>query len=411
VAVEFYEARNELPVMHMVLAKVDPTGKQDARKADGEAGSDFFKANLGVLLWFVLLAFGGGLLALYYTSIDYFPDIEWQESLTYLGVLSIIGGTIVLCYALLLFVPGVIWSEFLIFDDDMKWHLCYEGYKDLEPCIMALLWRIALPFMVFIVPIHLLLSAFPGVSPGVWALPLMVAACFVAYRINRNDTFRQSVHGLTHLSISGRYMAFFVFSMLANLAALLFIRKFLVEKVSAFAPLSMICTGMIILSNIAVALQFKKRRFSACVSGIMATLVLLVAGHLLSTGEKPSVRFMSSFGLGSPVTMVLDERGAQIFKLHGIDVIPPIPLPNGDGQQKKLDNSSALFKAEGIEILSRLGSEYFLRSPSRQQRFSVPKKDVISWSYDGIPPVVASGRSVPAADAPQRVASRSPMQP
>jgi hypothetical protein len=43
-----------------------------------------------LLLWFILLVFGGGCLASYYSRIGYFPRIAWEESLSYLGVLSIV---------------------------------------------------------------------------------------------------------------------------------------------------------------------------------------------------------------------------------------------------------------------------------------------------------------------------------
>ena len=109
---------------------------------------------LGLLIWLVLIAFGGGLLAMYYATVGYFPDIKWDESLTYLAVLSILGGCIALAYTLLLFLPGVIWSEFLIFDKELRHSLCFIGNDGHEPCTFSILRRLGVPFAIFMISTH-----------------------------------------------------------------------------------------------------------------------------------------------------------------------------------------------------------------------------------------------------------------
>src|ERR1700710_2957120 len=78
------------------------------------------KLDASVALWLMLFVFGGGLLALYYAGVGYFPEVSWQDALTYLALMTIIGGSLLVAYSFLLFVPGVIWSEFLICDDQLK---------------------------------------------------------------------------------------------------------------------------------------------------------------------------------------------------------------------------------------------------------------------------------------------------
>ena len=78
--------------------------------------SDLLKPHVGLLIWIIFLGFGGGVLALYYADINYLPEIAWDASLTFLGVISIIGGTIVVILSLLLFFPGFIWCRFFICD-------------------------------------------------------------------------------------------------------------------------------------------------------------------------------------------------------------------------------------------------------------------------------------------------------
>lgn len=82
----------------------------------------------------------GGILALYYAGIGYFPEFTWQDALTYLALMTIIGGTLLVAYSFLLFVPGAIWAEWLI---DKRFMLPSPQGKKLrdqepkgqEPCV------------------------------------------------------------------------------------------------------------------------------------------------------------------------------------------------------------------------------------------------------------------------------------
>src|SRR5579864_99782 len=110
----------------MALARIEEATSTELvyaayERVEGEKATD----GAGFLPWVLLFAFGGGGLAVYYSRIGYFPDIEWQQALSYLGALAIIGGWIVVLFSLLLFVPGFIWSEFLIFDPTILGVLCF----------------------------------------------------------------------------------------------------------------------------------------------------------------------------------------------------------------------------------------------------------------------------------------------
>jgi len=100
--------------------------------------------------------FGGGLLALYYAGIGYFPEVTWQDALTYMALMTIIGGSLLVAYSFLLFVPGVIWSEFLICDKQLHVVLMM-GAREWEPCVVSVTKRILFPFAVFMVFCHFLL--------------------------------------------------------------------------------------------------------------------------------------------------------------------------------------------------------------------------------------------------------------
>src|SRR5690348_16740900 len=76
--------------------------------------------------WLTFLTLGGGILLLYYARLNYLPEVEWDKSLVYLALATLIGGTVALLLGLSLFVPGYIWSEFLIYDERLKNAFCFH---------------------------------------------------------------------------------------------------------------------------------------------------------------------------------------------------------------------------------------------------------------------------------------------
>jgi hypothetical protein len=114
------------------------------------------KLDTSLALWLILFVFGGGLLALYYAGIGYFPEVSWQDSLTYMALMTIIGGSLLVAYSFLLFVPGAIWSEFLIFDKQLH-KVLMMGARAWEPCVLSVMKRILFPFALFMAFCHLLL--------------------------------------------------------------------------------------------------------------------------------------------------------------------------------------------------------------------------------------------------------------
>jgi hypothetical protein len=114
----------------------------------GEEKGDLFKGrDLGLLLWLTLFGFGGGLLSLYYANVGYFPDIKWDESLTYLGVMTIAGAFLLIVYGLLLLLPGWIWSKYLIHEEYLADFLCDSHSIRSTPCVRNTLRYIAMPFL------------------------------------------------------------------------------------------------------------------------------------------------------------------------------------------------------------------------------------------------------------------------
>jgi hypothetical protein len=118
------------------------------------------KLNTSIALWLILFVFGGGLLALYYAGIGYFPEVSWQDALTYMAMMTIIGGSLFVGYSFLLLVPGAIWSEYLISDERFEQILRLKTRK-WEPCVWRVTVRIIFPFFLFMAFCHFLLYLQP----------------------------------------------------------------------------------------------------------------------------------------------------------------------------------------------------------------------------------------------------------
>jgi hypothetical protein len=133
------------------------------------------KLDASIALWLIFFVFGGGLLALYYAGISYFPEVSWQDALTFMALMTIIGGSLLLAYSFLLFVPGAIWSEFLICDGQLNKVLTMAA-RPLEPCVWTISKQILFPFAIFMAFCHFLL--YEGGSPRLvpWGAAASLAA-------------------------------------------------------------------------------------------------------------------------------------------------------------------------------------------------------------------------------------------
>ncbi|PYQ56198.1 MAG: hypothetical protein DMF53_26235, partial [Acidobacteria bacterium] len=137
-------------------------GSEDATQEAGEgkvkeneADSDL-KPDFKALEWLVLFGLGGGLLSMYYASIGYFPQVQWEESLLFLGLMAILGSFFLLLFAALLYVPGRIWCTFLICDTYLKEALSYKAAPE-QTCLTSVLSTLALPFGLYFATVHILL--------------------------------------------------------------------------------------------------------------------------------------------------------------------------------------------------------------------------------------------------------------
>jgi hypothetical protein len=369
----------------------------DDEAGPGDTVAEPFKSHASPLIA-VFLAFGGALLVLHYARVGYLPEIRWENSLSYLFALSLIGGGLTLLYGLLLFFPGVIWSEFLVFDAHLRSRLCYRTSDGLEPCLLHIARDIAVPFAIFMTSAHWAITAKAPVQIATTVSEgLALASIYLWWRLRKlshPDPEVVGVNGVppaTSPALLVKYLLAFISSAGISLVSVVVISY--VEDPHDHVPLLVLCTIVVIIANLLVAMQFRSRRMRAIVTSFLAAAVLLAAGEIMQQRpeQRMSARVLSQFGVDTPdpVTVVVDARGSEVMKRLGIPV----------------QNDASGGCLEEVHILSRLGAEYFLRVGDRS--FTLPKEMVVSWLREPAAPLrAASGSRCRPADP--TLASRRP---
>jgi hypothetical protein len=359
------------------------TSIADPATATARGIADFSKANATLMVWIVFLALGGGLLTLHYSRVGYLPEIRWDESLSFLFAMSLIGGGLALLYGLLLFFPGVIWSEFMIFDPHLRPLLCYQTKDGVEPCLLHIAKYIGWPFAIFVAIAHGVWMVFnqPVVRAVGIGAGLILALVYFWWNLRQNlssapNTEDKTVPPPTHRALLTKHLGAFGVSASISLASLVWISHLEDPAPNSSPPptapgwllLPVICTLVVVLANLLVAVQYRGRRMRALVTSILAAAILLVAGEYLPerSAERVSSRILARFGIGGDnlVTLFIDARGSQSVQHLSL---PGQPYVGG----LRIDN---------VQILSRLGSEYFFRVGNCS--FTLPKSMVISWQRD-----------------------------
>jgi hypothetical protein len=171
-----------------------------------------------------------------------------------------------------------------------------------------------------------------------------------------------------------RHIGIFNVSALLSMASLLLIYQLVGPEVSTW--LHVICTTVVSVANLLVALLYRKHQHLAVFLSVAAALTLIVSGELLDNAGRDtalSTRIMKRYGFGGEAnaTLILTPEGRKALQQVGL-------LPPGG----KEEDPGVL---SGVTILSRLGAEYFFQVGDR--KLSLPKKLVTSWFTEPPPPV------------------------
>jgi hypothetical protein len=369
--------------MQIAGALEDQGSEEEAQeRSDAKRATSILGANEVLASWFVFLGFGGFFLILYYCRIGYFPELEWEKSLTFLAAISLLGGGITAIYGLALVVPGFIWSEFLIFDQFLRQRFCYEGPDGREPCFQSLLEKLVLPFAVFMAAVHAV-----ALLQRPWIVVLTAVVGLGALCRHSYGLFKEEIKKIQEAAAEGgrlkRFMeknestCLYKYTATAGVAALAGLTSFLIiYTIVSVSPsfksagLLFICTFSAVVSNLLVAVQFRHKPVRAILTGVVAALTLLIAGEILAGDrEALSMRVMDQFGIGGrdqehAITVVVSKAGREVLTRNHVEKMSP-----REGDTAAIEN---------VRIFSRLGDEYLIEAEGR--RIVLPKTMVLSWS-------------------------------
>jgi hypothetical protein len=380
----FHEEIRQVPV-HLEAA----THRTEVAPEPRPRALDLLSGQATLLAWLLFLGLGAAFLTSYYAHIHYFPVLDWQESFSYLAAVLVLGGGVAVIYSLLLYFPGVIWSEFLISDTELEDYFCYDGTNGMEPCYWHIGKHLVIPFAAYMAAVHLamLSNNLKVVAAVVIAgLALMLRLSWNMFqsilaavhkrrtRAGYRDHARRrraletdsdpplaGGHPRTEAKREWLLLKYMMTVGLATAASGISL-TFLYWLASGAEPsrwLLALCTVLVTMSNLLVAVQFRRKPRRAAVTAAMAALVLLVAAEL---SHPLSVTIMQRFGLGTAEgTLVVTDLGSETLSSAGFK-------PN--------DGDAAAFSR--LRVLSRLGSEYLVSAGSR--RATIPKTEVLSWA-------------------------------
>ena len=350
-------------------SRTDGATREDDKIKGSEEGKDL-RPDIKALELLVLFGLGGGLLSMYYASIGYFPQVQWQESLLFLGLMAIFGSFFVLVFAALLYVPGLIWCTLLICDSHLKGALNY-GLGQGQPCLKSVWQHIARPFAVYSVVLHAILLAVAALSPRMDLYGVLFVAALLGLLLPA-WWFYNRLPGLLAISEEDlqshriKLTGFFFLSMLSGLIALWIINKINVPRAGGItvdrAVLAIVCTAVVLCVNVFVAIIHEKDRRLARGAAILGTFTLLICGDLMihERSDRLSARTLSSYGVGYGHSATLLVKNGACRILTNGECPKDIPV-----------------KVEA-DILSRLGAEYFVLVQGRT--VALPKDDVLDWS-------------------------------
>lgn len=343
--------------------------------------AEFIKTNTTLLVWFFLTV-GGALMALYYARIGYLPDIEWRFSVVYLVVVSFIGCAFGILQLLGVFLPGFIWAEALICDSQLIGIFCYEEDGRSEPSVHRIFRYLGIPFGVNLLIAHLLLPliVYIFLTWEVWpyfmlvTVPLLLVVSIYIWRVfprliheqeNEQELEQEDKMGQKeHKHRVWKYIFWFNLSILLSQTAILLVYYIAQPKGWHYFILTLICTFVVLISNHIVAARYSAYPRQAIVACLVASLLLLVAADRFTPLTE---RIMALYGYGGEenrVNILVNDEGATVIERLGVR--------NDTCEQPTRNNLC------GAEILSGVGSEYFIKLGDTT--FTLPKTMVISRS-------------------------------
>ena len=339
--------------------------------------------NTPLVIWLIFFAIGGGLLALYYARIGYLPDIEWKAVLIYLFIGSLVGGVIGLLLTMSVYLPGVIWSETIVFDPCLRFSYTAPTNKQSgapairQLCIRSILKYLGLPFLFALLLSHITLLlgkvAYWVIAVGLLVFTFLLMRVLLRYRLQDGTQKLWSYLWSTLKGVKPEYgsedaivverhvfklSAAFTLSVLLNQISMYVIYWLsgTPAEWGTFVILTLLCTSGVWIASHVVAMRHRQNQRQALAASLIAAGLLLFTADNFSS---LSMKLMNHYGIGynQRANLLITDHGGEIVHELGVKSCGKLQLCN-------------------VEILSKVGDQYFLRVG--EDYLTLPKSDVVA---------------------------------
>jgi hypothetical protein len=344
---------------------------------------EYVKSHFVILAWNAFLLFGGLIFLLYFVRIGYLPELNLKDSAFLLAVAAVTGFFFVASMSGGLIFPGVIWSSLVE----------SRSFRALWPRDLTKRMRMAALFLgaplaalgaVFSLSTHLREQDWYlftlGSIPVIFFVGFALAAPIFyvrrlklvrrARRLGVAESLKKSL--LISLRQSLTYWVLYflscVFFLVPFLILYLVARRLVGENVWERVVMLALLLAFVVLFNVFAAVVPRERNqiFWRALLGVVGLFLLLIICEAVSS---VSATVMRLYGLGNipDVSITVNKDGCTTFRQIGLNPVCEI-------------NDTCRF--DGLVIVSRLGSSYYLGATDPQGRktwFTVPSTSVLSW--------------------------------
>ncbi len=408
---------------------------------------EYFKANPLSVTWQFMLAIGGVILALHFVYIGFFPDMDWQSSLALVAIVALTGLLVWCVICLMLVFPAFTWSVVLEeLEKKSETSTETEGDHSGEPLARADTSTPEQGSPTPFAPVHSSPPKHPAGEPGqarpdttpgdgsrvkgpvmgrlavLFGLPtLMLWLAIVAIIALDEGEVYDSWWLMTLVTIVTPLLFTLVAYRVAQGGDALgprfnrmgYWRYFFAAMIG-----SIVFVAPVALTHTLTYSQFSHTPGKAIVFTVAALLAFLfnlavfrrwLAGSARRTslGLLPQAALLGTFGLASLIAMtgnwvLLSEGVAYLYGIGNLEGATLVLDKEGCGVASKaglgpeLDAEGEWCRLPGVNILNRLGTTYYVRSP-RGGNFTLLSSSV--KSYELPPPAVATIHLEPTVEA------------
>jgi hypothetical protein len=333
------------------------------------------------------------MLAIFF-SIKYMPELDIQSMILLLSGASILGWLLLISIPYFIVFPGVAWKYITDKDKSLEVFTSKKEFKlDLRKRKFSISTSLnndkRIFYYIYTLIANTFLLAFLSSPKSFFGtLYLVIYASMVSimiYQAQKNK-FLSWKNFLTSFCIATKMWLYSIYSFFAYVICWLFVTMFFLSPIK-----NMQCykNNEIVESLIIIFVLFALTSIFVIIdnSNYLSTsysislVFLLISMMVLNNLDAMPGLVMKAYGWGNieNATILVDHRGCKAIENMGIRV------------ENQCSKSDSIYKLNGVNILSSIGKNYYLRFPGyypqgelESVKFFLPSSNIISWSRQNI---------------------------